>query len=100
MAELFEPPVIRHLVFNSTPSSGPPCNMVKVHSSWWRARVREDGVITERIRYLLDTQTELTGREILGLTFTDKAAAEMKRRVVAAARGRGKWMRSGPRRSH
>src|SRR5579872_753845 len=47
-------------------------------------------VITERIRYLLETQPELTGTEILGLTFTDKAAAEMKHRVVAAARERGK----------
>jgi len=46
-------------------------------------------VITERIRYLLDTQPELTGKEILGLTFTDKAAAEMKHRVVAPARERG-----------
>src|ERR1700719_3064899 len=46
-------------------------------------------VITERNRYLLDTQPELTGKEILGLTFTDKAAAEMKRRVVAAALDRG-----------
>src|ERR1019366_8934053 len=46
-------------------------------------------VITERIRYLLDTQPELTGGEILGLTFTDKAAAEMKHRVVAASRDRG-----------
>ena len=46
-------------------------------------------VITERIRYLLDTQPELTGKEILGLTFTDKAASEMKHRVVAAARDRG-----------
>src|SRR4029077_12648740 len=46
-------------------------------------------VITERIRYLLDTQPELTGKEILGLTFTDKAASEMKRRVVAAGRTRG-----------
>src|SRR5271170_3692260 len=45
-------------------------------------------VITERIRYLLDTQPELAGKEILGLTFTDKAAAEMKHRVVAGARGR------------
>ena len=45
-------------------------------------------VITERIRYLLDTQPELTGKEILGLTFTDKAAAEMKHRVIAAARQR------------
>ena len=46
-------------------------------------------VITERIRHLLETQPELTGREILGLTFTDKAAAEMKHRVVAAFRDRG-----------
>src|SRR5579864_7868492 len=46
-------------------------------------------VITERIRYLLDSQPGLTGKEILGLTFTDKAAAEMKHRVVAASRGRG-----------
>jgi DNA helicase-2/ATP-dependent DNA helicase PcrA len=46
-------------------------------------------VITERIRYLLESQPDLTGTEILGLTFTDKAAAEMKYRVVAAARERG-----------
>src|SRR6202045_1176257 len=46
-------------------------------------------VITERIRHLLETQPELTGSEILGLTFTDKAAAEMKHRVIAAARERG-----------
>lgn len=46
-------------------------------------------VITERIRYLLDTQPELTGKEILGLTFTDKAAHEMKHRVVATSRDRG-----------
>jgi DNA helicase-2/ATP-dependent DNA helicase PcrA len=47
-------------------------------------------VITERIRYLLETQHDLTGEEILGLTFTDKAAAEMKHRVVATAGERGK----------
>jgi DNA helicase-2/ATP-dependent DNA helicase PcrA len=46
-------------------------------------------VITERIRYLLHTQPGLSGKEILGLTFTDKAASEMKHRVVAAARDRG-----------
>jgi DNA helicase-2/ATP-dependent DNA helicase PcrA len=46
-------------------------------------------VITERIRHLLDTQPDLTGMEILGLTFTDKAAAEMKYRVVAASKDRG-----------
>src|SRR5712692_6278137 len=47
-------------------------------------------VITERIRYLLESQPDLTGEEILGLTFTDKAAAEMKHRVVASAGERGK----------
>ncbi len=47
-------------------------------------------VITERIRHLLESQPELTGGEILGLTFTDKAAAEMKRRVVESAGERGK----------
>jgi DNA helicase-2/ATP-dependent DNA helicase PcrA len=46
-------------------------------------------VITERIRYLLESQPDLAGSEILGLTFTDKAAAEMKHRVIAAARERG-----------
>lgn len=46
-------------------------------------------VITERIRHLLDTQPDLTGKEILSLTFTDKAAAEMKHRVVASAREHG-----------
>ncbi|MCL4524200.1 MAG: ATP-dependent helicase, partial [Acidobacteria bacterium] len=42
-------------------------------------------VITERIRRLLETQTEITGKNILGLTFTDKAAGEMKHRVEKAA---------------
>src|SRR5260370_27868029 len=46
-------------------------------------------VVTERRRYLLDRQTELTGKDILGVRFIDKAAAEMKHRVVAAARERG-----------
>src|ERR1700680_1802715 len=46
-------------------------------------------VITERIRFLLESQPDLTGGEILGLTFTDKAAAEMKHRVIAAAHGHG-----------
>ncbi|HYL10823.1 MAG TPA: ATP-dependent DNA helicase [Candidatus Acidoferrales bacterium] len=47
-------------------------------------------VITERIRHLLEAKSELAGENILGLTFTDKAAAEMKRRVVAAAGERAK----------
>jgi len=41
-------------------------------------------VITERIRHLLESNPNLSGENILGLTFTDKAAAEMKYRVVKA----------------
>jgi len=47
-------------------------------------------VITERIRHLLETDSSLSGENILGLTFTDKAAAEMKSRVVKAAGERAK----------
>jgi len=39
-------------------------------------------VITERIRYLLERDSSLTGENILGLTFTLKAAGEMKSRVM------------------
>src|SRR5580698_1922663 len=42
-------------------------------------------VITERIRRLLEDDPELAGEHILALTFTDKAAGEMKHRVVKAA---------------
>jgi DNA helicase-2/ATP-dependent DNA helicase PcrA len=51
-------------------------------------------VITERIRYLLESDPNLAGENILGLTFTDKAAAEMKYRVVKAAGERAKdvWL--------
>src|SRR5258708_6414113 len=38
-------------------------------------------VITERIRHLLQSDPSLSGENILGLTFTDKAAGEMKARV-------------------
>src|ERR1700740_323633 len=47
-------------------------------------------VITERIRYLLESDSSLLGENILGLTFTKKAAGEMKGRVVKAVGERGK----------
>jgi DNA helicase II / ATP-dependent DNA helicase PcrA len=47
-------------------------------------------VITERIRHLLETDQSLLGENILGLTFTKKAAGEMKARVVMAVGERGK----------
>ena len=46
-------------------------------------------VITRRICHLLETDPELSGENILGLTFTDKAAGEMKSRVANAVGGRG-----------
>src|SRR5215472_16620451 len=47
-------------------------------------------VITERIRQLLESDSSLLGENILGLTFTKKAAGEMKARVVKAVVERGK----------
>ena len=47
-------------------------------------------VITKRIRYLLESDPSLSGENILGLTFTDKAAGEMKARVVKAVGERAK----------
>src|SRR6202030_4511810 len=38
-------------------------------------------VITERIRHLFERDSSLLGENILGLTFTNKAAGEMLRRV-------------------
>ncbi len=51
-------------------------------------------VITERIRNLLETNPDLAGENILGLTFTNKAAGEMKHRVVKAIgeRAEGVWL--------
>jgi DNA helicase II / ATP-dependent DNA helicase PcrA len=47
-------------------------------------------VITERIRHLLERDGSLLGENILGLTFTRKAAGEMKARVVKAVGERAK----------
>jgi DNA helicase II / ATP-dependent DNA helicase PcrA len=47
-------------------------------------------VITERIRHLLESDASLLGQNILGLTFTKKAAGEMKARVIKAVGERGK----------
>jgi len=47
-------------------------------------------VITERIRHLLQSNDTLSGENILALTFTNKAAGEMKARVVRAIGERGK----------
>jgi DNA helicase II / ATP-dependent DNA helicase PcrA len=47
-------------------------------------------VITERIRHLLESDAKLCGEGILALTYTIKAAAEMKARVVKSVGERGK----------
>jgi DNA helicase-2/ATP-dependent DNA helicase PcrA len=47
-------------------------------------------VITERIRHLLESDPGLSGENILALTFTDKAAGEMKARVVRSVGERAK----------
>jgi DNA helicase-2/ATP-dependent DNA helicase PcrA len=51
-------------------------------------------VITERIRHLLESNSELAGENILGLTFTDKAAGQMEYRVIQAVgeRAEGIWL--------
>src|SRR5277367_2678479 len=51
-------------------------------------------VIIDRIRNLLETNPDLAGENILGLTFTDKAADQMKWRVVNAIgeRADGVWL--------
>ena len=77
---------------------------LKVNDAQWRAITHGEGpllviagagtgktrVITERIRHLLQSDSSLSGENILGLTFTKKAAGEMKTRVVKATGERGK----------
>ena len=69
--------------------------------AWRRAAAGRRGrgtgktrVITRRICHLLETNPDLSGENILGLTFTDKAAEEMKSRVLKAAgeRADGVWL--------
>ena len=52
-------------------------------------------VITERIRYLLESDPKLPGESILALTFTDRAAGEMKHRVIRSAGDRGRGVLVG-----
>src|ERR1700693_4720579 len=47
-------------------------------------------VITERIRHLFERDSSLLGENILGLTFTKKAAGEMLRRGRGACGGRAR----------
>src|SRR5215469_9184620 len=51
-------------------------------------------VITRRICHLLESDPNLSGENILGLTFTDKASSEMKSRVMkfAGSRSDGVWL--------
>ena len=47
-------------------------------------------VITERVRHLLNADPDLAGESILALTFTERAAGEMKHRIARAAGERGR----------
>jgi DNA helicase II / ATP-dependent DNA helicase PcrA len=82
----------------------PPDDSLKLNDAQRRAITHGEGpllviagagagktrVIIERIRHLLASDPSLSGENILGLTYTKKAAGEMKSRVVKAAGERGK----------
>jgi DNA helicase-2/ATP-dependent DNA helicase PcrA len=82
----------------------PPDDALKLNEAQHRAITHGEGpllviagagtgktrVIIERIRHLLASDPSLSGENILGLTYTKKAAGEMKSRIVKAAGDRGK----------
>src|ERR1700733_12724614 len=99
MPELFELPPAAPPENDPPAESGPPLNAQ--HSAAGQhgegpllvvagAGTGKTRVITERIRHLLESDPELPGEAILGLTFTEKAAGEMKHRVTKAVGERGK----------
>jgi DNA helicase II / ATP-dependent DNA helicase PcrA len=89
MATLFD-------LFDNEPRSLPAAPVVEMNATQRRAIEHGDGpllviagagtgktrVITERIRHLLERDSFLLGENILGLTFTKKAAGEMHHRVA------------------
>jgi len=86
-------------LFDLNPAAGPEMNAAQRRAIEHRdgpllviagAGTGKTGVITERIRHLLESDPTLSGENILGLTFTLKAAAEMKGRVVKSAGERAK----------
>jgi DNA helicase-2/ATP-dependent DNA helicase PcrA len=92
--------MMRTLFDMEPPSEG----ALNLNPAQWRAITHGEGpllviagagtgktrVITERIRHLLQSDATLSGENILALTFTKKAAGEMKSRVVKVGGERGK----------